>query len=97
MILGTPLERAGAAGRGRRAGTAVALSDGKRLLASAGSRAAQTALAALVGREDRGRPETGVVTMDGGRAGLAVALDRGLWLDAVLPGAAAAGGPALGC
>jgi len=84
VILGAPLERTALQAVADGAGTAVALSDGKKLLAAAGPDAAQATLAALVGREDRAG-ETGIVAIDEARAGVAVALDRGLWLDAVLP------------
>ena len=62
MILGAPLERSALQAVADGAGTAVALSDGKRLLASAGPDAGQTTLAALVGREDRAG-EAGLVTL----------------------------------
>ena len=95
VILGAPLERSALQAVADGAGTAVALSDGKRLLASAGPDAGQTTLAALVGREDRAG-EAGIVTLDDARAGLAVALDRGLWLDVVLPRAPPPAGTHLG-
>jgi hypothetical protein len=84
VVVGTPLERPVLQAVADGAGTAVALSDGKRLLAAAGPAAAQTKLPALVGREDRAT-EAGLVTLDDGPAGVTVALDRGLWLDAALP------------
>jgi hypothetical protein len=83
VILGAPLERPALQAVADAAGTAVAVSDGKKLLASAGPDAAQTTLAALVGREDRAG-ESGIVAIDDARAGVAITLDRGLWLDAVL-------------
>ncbi len=95
VILGAPLERSALQAVADGAGTAVALSDGKRLLASAGPDAGQTTLAALVGHEDRAG-EAGIVTLDDARAGLAVALDRGLWLDVVLPRAPPPAGTHLG-
>ena len=84
VVVGAPLERPALQAVADGAGTAVALSDGKRVLAAAGPDAAQTKLAALVGREDRAT-EAGLVTLDDGPAGVTVALDRGLWLDAALP------------
>jgi len=84
VVVGAPLERPVLQAIADGAGTAVALSDGKRLLAAAGPAAAQTKLPALVGREDRAT-EAGLVTLDDGPAGVTVALDRGLWLDAALP------------
>ena len=95
VILGTPFERAALQTVADGAATAVALSDGKRLLAAAGPDAAQTKLAALVGREDRAN-EAGIINMDDGHSGLTVALDRGLWLDAVLPAAPPPAGSRLG-
>jgi hypothetical protein len=84
VVVGAPLEGPVLQAVADRAGTAVALSDGKRLLAAAGSDAAQTKLAAMVGREDRAT-DAGLVTLDDGPVGVTVALDRGLWLDAALP------------
>jgi len=95
VILGVPLERAPLQAIADGAGTAVAVSDGKRLLAQAGPDAAQATLAALVGREDRAG-ESGVVTLEDGRGGVAIALDRGLWLDAVSPRAPPPAGSNLG-
>ena len=83
VIIGTPFERTALQRVADDAATAVALSDGKRVLAAAGPDAAQTKLAALVGRESRAG-EAGLVSTDDGHPGLAVALDRGLWLDAAL-------------
>ena len=84
VVVGTPLEPPVLQAVADGAGTAVALSDGKRLLAAAGPDAARTKLAAMVGREDRAT-DAGLVTLDDGPAGVTVALDRGLWLDAALP------------
>jgi hypothetical protein len=95
VILGVPLERAPLQAIADGAATAVAVSDGKRLLAQAGPDAAQATLAALVGREDRAG-ESGVVTLEDGRGGVAIALDRGLWLDAVSPRAPPPAGSNLG-
>jgi len=95
VILGAPLERPALQAVAEGAGTAVAVSDGRKLLVSAGPDAAQTTLAALVGREDRAG-ETGIVTIDDARAGVTVTLDRGLWLDAVLPRVAPPVGTNLG-
>ena len=84
VVVGAPIERPVLQAIAEGAGTAVALSDGKRLLAAAGPDAAQTKLAALVGREDRAT-DAGLVRLDDGPAGVTIALDRGLWLDAALP------------
>src|SRR5262245_8875615 len=81
VILGTPLERPALQAVADGAGTAVVLSDGKRVLAAAGPEAARTALAALVGRE-AGAGEAGLIKVEGGQAGVTVAIDRSLWLDA---------------
>jgi hypothetical protein len=95
VVVGAPLERSTLQAVADAAGTAIGLSDGKKLLASAGPDAAQTTLGMLVGREDRAA-EGGIVSFEDGRAGITSALDRGLWLDAVLPAAPAApGGPRL--
>ena len=95
VVVGAPIERPVLQAIADGAGTAVALSDGKRLLAAAGPDAAQTKLAALVGREDRAT-EAGLVRLDDGPAGVTIALDRGLWLDAALPAPPAARGLAPG-
>ena len=95
VILGAPLERPALQTVADGAGSAVGLSDGKRLLATAGPDAAQIPLGAVVGREDRAS-EAGVVALDDGRVAVAVALERGLWLDAVLPAAPASTSPHLG-
>ena len=95
VILGTPFERPALQTVADGAATAVALSDGKRLLAAAGPDGAQAKLAALVGREDRAT-EAGIINMDDGRSGLTIALDRGLWLDAVLTAAPPPAGSRLG-
>jgi len=84
VVVGAPLELPALQAIADGAGTAVALSDGKRLLAAAGPDAAQTKLGALVGREDRAT-DAGLVRLDDGPAGVTIALDRGLWLDAALP------------
>jgi hypothetical protein len=95
VILGTPFERPALQTVADGAATTVALSDGKRLLATAGPDAAQPKLAALVGREDRAG-ETGLINTDDGHSGLAIALDRGLYLDALLPAAPPPAGSRLG-
>jgi len=84
VVVGAPLERPALQAIADGAGTAVALSDGRRLVAAAGPVAVQAKLAALVGREDRAT-DAGLVTLDDGPAGITIALDRGLWLDAALP------------
>ncbi|HMF39496.1 MAG TPA: serine/threonine-protein kinase [Polyangia bacterium] len=84
VILGTPFERSALQSVADAAGTAVALSDGKKLLATAGPDTAQTTLGMMVGREDKA-PEGGVINFEDGHSGLAVPIDRSLWLDAVLP------------
>ena len=53
VIVGRPFERTALQRVADDAATAVALSDGKRVLAAAGPDAAQAKLAALVGRESR--------------------------------------------
>jgi hypothetical protein len=94
VILGAPLEHTTLQAVADGAATAVALSDGKRLLGAAGPASAQAALAGLVGRE--GASEAGVITLDEGRAGVTVAIDRGLWLDAALPAVPPPAGSYLG-
>jgi len=84
VVVGKPLERPVLQAVADGAGSAVGLSDGKKLLASAGPDAAQTTLGSIVGREDRAN-EAGVVSLDDGHPGIAVPIDRGLWLDAALP------------
>jgi len=86
VILGTPVERPTLQAIADGAGTAVTLSDGKKVVGAVGPDAALAKLATLVGREERAS-EIGLVTIDERQAGLAVPLDRGLWLDAVLPAA----------
>jgi hypothetical protein len=95
VILGAPLEGPALHAVAEGAGTAVAVSDGKRLLAATGPDAVQRWLAALVGREER-VGTGGVIQVDEGRAGIAVAVDRSLWLDAALPVLPPAPGSRLG-
>jgi len=86
VILATPVERPTLQAIADSAGTAVTLSDGKKVVAAVGGDAALAKLAALVGREERAS-EIGLVSIDDRQAGVAVPLDRGLWLDATLPAA----------
>jgi Protein kinase domain len=95
VVLGSPLERQALQAVADGAGTTVGLSDGKRLLASAGPETAQTRLAAMVGRESRAT-EAGLVGGEDAPPGVTVALDRGLWLDAVMPAAPPPVGSRLG-
>src|SRR6185295_11929716 len=95
VVLGNPLERQALQAVADAAGTAVGLSDGKRLLVSAGPDAAQTRLAALVGRESRAT-DAGLIEMDEGNRGVTTAVDRGLWLDAVMPASPTPVGSSLG-
>jgi serine/threonine-protein kinase len=92
VVLGAPFDRAALRSLSEAAAAPVGVSDGKRLVAYAGPDGAQATLAALVGREDRAAPPTGdkvggdfvVINVDQA-SGLAVPLDRGLWLLAALP------------
>jgi len=84
VFLGMPLERPALQTVAEAAGTAIAVSDGKKLLATVGPEAAQTTLGMMVGREDKAT-EGGVVNLEDGHPGLTVPIDRSLWLDAVLP------------
>jgi len=95
VVLGNPLERQALQAVADAAGTAVGLSDGKRLLVIAGPDAAQTRLAALVGRESRAT-DAGLIEMDEGNRGVTTAVDRGLWLDAVMPASPTPVGSSLG-
>jgi hypothetical protein len=85
VVLGAAIDRPVLQGIADAAGAPAGLSDGKHLLAAAGAGAAHPALAALVGREARAAGEGGVVRLDGARSGVALPLDRGLWLLGLLP------------
>jgi hypothetical protein len=79
VVLGDPFERAALQPIAEAASVPLALSDGKRLLTTAGPPGAEAAFAAVVGREDSSR--------DDRAEALALPLDRGLWLLAPMPGA----------
>jgi hypothetical protein len=96
VVLGSPLERQALQAVADGAGTAVGLSDGKRLLVIAGPEAAQTKLAALVGREGKATEAGLVGSLDDGPPGVTTALDRSLWLDAVMPASPPPAGSRLG-
>ena len=84
VVVGTPFERPALQTVAEGAGAAVGLSDGRKLLASVGTDSAQVTLGLLVGREEKAS-EAGLIRVDETQPGIAVALDKSLWLDAALP------------
>jgi hypothetical protein len=79
VVLGAPFDRPALQAIADAASVPVALSDGKRLIASAGPSGAEAELAATVGREEAG------AAGEDGSAVVVLPLDRGLWLLSVLP------------